>query len=174
MHWPWSRAPEGEDEPGGSWVSIAARKRKIGQELAAALYIYDGRLFVCAVQWIAETGEAEILPDTVADRTLGQSICNHLVAFDPGGAHDLRNRKKTDWPAWRASGAKTVRQFEQSAFRLDVRTSGTQIALEAAPLTTLHSEMCVRALVSPWHVDIGAAARRVLRAAETLRQAGVV
>jgi hypothetical protein len=176
MHWPWKRGPDGgaEDEPGASSFAIMARRRKVGQELAAGLYLYDDRLFVCPMQWIAETGEPDVLPTTIDDETLGRSICDRLACFDPGGTHDLRGHKKTDWPAWRASGAETVKSFEQSAYRVDIRTIGTLIAFEAAPLTTLHSGVCVRAVVSPLHGEVGAAAQRALRGVQALREANIL
>src|SRR5215469_16448730 len=52
--------------------------------------------------------------------TLGQAIWESLLLFKRPPGLNLRSRKKTEWPAYRASGASSVRAFEDDYIRISV------------------------------------------------------
>ena len=92
--------------PQASYVEISDRKAIIRHELRAHLYLYDNAKFiVCSVAGISETGDPTVLPLDVSDSDLGCCICAHLLEFDPKSPSDMRSHKKSDWGAYRVSGA---------------------------------------------------------------------
>ena len=158
-----------------SFVEIAERKKRLGCELRASLYLFaDTRLLVTSMAGIAEYGEVTILARDASCDEIGLSVCDHLVAFDPRNPDDLQSRKPSDWGAFRASGARSVRSFKEKSWIASIRTAGVTIAVEAAPLRSLHEEIRVLAHENPVHHALGETIRRTLAGARALRAAGIV
>lgn len=161
--------------PDGSWVEIASRKKRLREELRARAYLYEKVGFIiCTVSGIAETGEPTIVPADVANAELGRTVCDHLLCFDPKSPNNMRGMKLTDWPAYQASGAKSVKSFESNSWMIHVATVNTAIDIEAAPRLSLHSEIRVRGVTTPSHEAIGATIRKTLAAAMVLRDNSVI
>lgn len=51
---------------------------------------------------------------------LGQATWESMLLFKRTPDLNLRSRKKTEWPAYRASGARSVRAFEDEYIRISV------------------------------------------------------
>jgi hypothetical protein len=169
-----------EDDPGSSMHAIARKRAAIGCELRAHIYRYaESRFIVTSVMSvpgsvILETGEPSVLPMETADADLGRTVCEHLLGHDARQPPNLRDRKVTDWAAYRASGAKSVSGFEGRSWRVSVETINLVLNVETTPARSLHAEISVKGVASPLHEELGATIRRTLSAAEVLRQAGHV
>ncbi|RYF89257.1 MAG: hypothetical protein EON95_19100 [Caulobacteraceae bacterium] len=157
-----------------SYVELKARCEAVGQPLSASLYLYEGRLLISAIRGIAECGPIIGLSTDIDDETLGRTICDQLLAFRAQSPDDLRSRKLTDWEAYRASGAKSVKRFEERAWIVYIRAEHSLVRFEARPYRSPHEEVFAAGRASPDHADCGATLKRTLRAAEALRAAGVI
>jgi hypothetical protein len=125
---------------------LADHKTKIGAELRVHVYCLLGRGFFVAPLngksglWV-EMREVTILPDNVAPEILGRAVCDNLLWNVPDLPRSLREqRTKSDWPAYIASGLKTVRQFENEAIYIVVSTVNTAFRVEARPLNSFLGE----------------------------------
>jgi hypothetical protein len=161
--------------PPHSGKEIRARREKLGRELEARFYFYDQRMFiVSAVSWIAEVGEPVVLPADVDDAALGRCVCDHLVLFETIPHKNARDAKLKDWGAFRVSGAKSARSFEEKSYMLRAETKNSVVFVDAAPRLSLHQEICARGVSNAGHAELGAAIRRTLKAAMELRRAGII
>jgi hypothetical protein len=86
----------------------------------------------------------------------------------------MRDMKLTDWPAYRASGAKSVESFEANSWMIEVDTINTAIVVTVRPRLSLHSEISVQGTTIPRHEDLGAVIRMSLKAAMALRANAVI
>ena len=64
--------------------------------------------------------EAPIVLPEVGPPELGTTVIAALKATCVRPARNYRNRKLTDWPAFRSSGARSVRVFEEDFVRLQI------------------------------------------------------
>jgi hypothetical protein len=107
--------------------------RKPGEplQLRAQLYAFGTDSFVvCATTSISEAGEVVKLPWSASDEALGLAVLDQLLRCCSQPMPNLREVKASTWPAFVASGAKTVRAFEQSATSVSVKTAGTALTIE--------------------------------------------
>jgi hypothetical protein len=86
----------------------------------------------------------------------------------------MRDMKLTDWPAYQASGAKSVKSFEANSWMIEVDTINTAIVITARPRLSLYSEISVQGAANPRHEDLGAVIRKTLKAAMVLRANAVI
>jgi hypothetical protein len=169
-----------QDAPGSSLHAIKRKRAATGCELMAHIYRYaESRFIVTSIMWvpgsvILEIGEPSVLPIDVADADLGRTVCEHLVAHEAREPGDLRDRKTTDWAAYRASRARSVKSFESKSWQVTVATVNLVLSVDAYPVRSPHAQIYVRGFVEPLHEELGATIRRTLLAAEVLRQAGLV
>jgi hypothetical protein len=158
-----------------SYVEIAHRRRSLECELRARLYFYDETKFiVCSASGISESGEPTVLPPDVSDDDLGRCVCDHLLSFNPKSPENMREHKMRDWPAYKASGAKSIRAFQERTWRMMLTTSNTTIMIDAAPVNTLWREITAHGTSLPRHDNVGRVIRRTLRGAMVLRENGVI
>ena len=157
--------------PEGSYVEIANRKKQLECDLRARLYLYEEkhRIIVSSVSGIAETGNPTILPDDISDEELGRTVCDHLLEFDPNTPRG-RPPNPREWPAFRASGARSVTRFESHSWYVHVETVGVSIRVNANPRKSLHREISVEGIARPDHANLGAVIRRALSGAIALRE----
>src|SRR5262245_59862860 len=140
----------------------------------ARLYAYEGNLYICRVRWISEVGIPEVFPETVDDEILGNAVLAHLDAFDPS-EFDIRNVKRTDWPAFKASGAKSVKAFERQAWFCDASQRGSNFEVSAGPCFTLKEDLTAQASVSPADPqNVATAIRDALGGARVMRAEGIL
>ena len=66
-----------------------------------------------------EQEEIEVLNFDTNDHLLGEAIKNNLDKFEEKNC-DLTNRNKKDWPAFKASKLKTVKEFESKFSRISI------------------------------------------------------
>jgi hypothetical protein len=163
--------------PDHSTRELTDIKQSLGSELCAALYLYnDDKFIVSSIAGIAEYGEPIVLDANTTDESLGLALCDKLLEFKPRNNQDLSRSKLDDWPAYKASGAKSGKAFEQKSTYVYVTTINSAIHIEAAPRAT--NEQNLKALCSipngRSHSEIGAAVRKAINAATLLRNAGVL
>ncbi len=163
--------------PDRSAREIIDLKEKFGTELRTSLYLYNNeRFIVCSIACFAEYGTPKTLDLDTSDDELGLALCDKLLEFRPELEDPRPSRKLTDWAAFKASGAKTVKSFENKSTFVYVRTVNTAIDIEAAPRVTLEKELKARCVISNTssHSEIGRAIRKAIKAANVLRQASML
>ena len=77
---------------------------------------------------------------------IGQAVWEALLLFR--SAPNLGSPKKRDWPAYRASGAKSVRAFEDQFVRVSVEAFPCVLRLEAVVLCRAANELFVGGFIS--------------------------
>jgi hypothetical protein len=169
-----------EDAPGRSNLALTRRREQIDGELRAHLYLYDRRKFIIASvmsvprSLILEIDDVTVLDASITNEVLGQTVCAHLLRFVRKEPPNQRNAKRTDWPAFRASGARSVIGFEEKAWRAHVETVGPLVLdITAAPARTNQPYLQIKSIASAEHGGLGARVRDAIHAAEALRAAGV-
>ena len=107
------------------------RRPAIPLQLRATVYAFGADSFiVCATTSIAETGDVIRLPASVSNEALGLAALDQLLQCCAHPMPNLTEVKATTWPAFIASGAKTVRAFEQASTSVSIETAGMGIAVE--------------------------------------------
>jgi hypothetical protein len=140
----------------------------------ARMYEYDSRYYICSVRWIAEIGEPTILPHNTDARYVGEAILRHLAEFDDA-EFDIRSRKKSDWPVFKASGARSIKEFEANAWHCQLSQKGTSFEVWAASLLSLKDDLSVYCSANAALPDcVGAAALNALSGAKALREQGAI
>lgn len=140
----------------------------------ARLYEYEGWYFTCSVRWIAETGVPTVLDCGVDNEQLGNAILGHLAAFDPSEL-DIRDDKKSDWPAFKASGAKSCKAFESQLWHCDLELREDCFTVLVRPRISLKdglSAHCSARCHDP--AGIGNAVRDAISGAKAMRSEGVI
>ena len=167
---------------GRSGYEIAALREYFGHSLSTALYFYDDRaILAAAMTGTPGNGHAELRPpivltEPVADESLGFSALEALLHFDSSPATVPAGWKGTDWPTFKASGAKSIKAFERSCCFVWLRTvNAGGIEIEGSCLKLQDSTIRVRAWVpiSVEHSELGQVLRTVVRGAHLLRDEGV-
>ena len=162
---------------GHSTRELTDAKKHCKSELCAAIYLYDDSVFILsAIAGSTEDGEPVVLDVDVSDEALGETVCDKLIEYE---LHERRGRPShpvRDWEAFKASGARSGRGFEERSFYGYVQTINTAIRIDVTPRKTNHPEISVSCSLSNGqpHTSIGAAVRRAFEASKTLRQAGKV
>jgi len=141
----------------------------------ARLYEYQDLLIVCSVEWIAETESLTVFETSVDSTLLGSAALQHLAEYS-AAERDLSSHRKKDWPAFRASGARSVRAFERLLWHVDLALMNSAVLIWAAPRLSLNNEE-ISAYASASRHDpekVGTAIRKAISAAKALRAQSVV
>jgi hypothetical protein len=156
-------------------VELGKQRKKLGCELKARFYLYNNAKFiVCSVAGISETGEPTVLPLDVSDSDLGRCVCDHLLQFNPKSPEYRRGEKRSDWPAYEISGAKSMRRFEEKSLMVRFETINLVIRIDAAPRNSLWREISAHGVEHPDHEKLGRTIRRTIKAARILRENGII
>lgn len=109
-------------------------KATVQVELRTVLYAYNEQHFiVCSTTGISEAGEPAVLTFDVGDQELGAVVLSKLLETYVFPKPAYKENKLADWPAFRASGAKTGRAFEENSIYITVATVNTGLRVEARP-----------------------------------------
>jgi hypothetical protein len=156
-------------------LDITDRKTKLGRELYTALYyLPDTGKMIVAPTNVNEAGiyyeqdQATLLEPPLDSVELGRHARAALTAFDVK-PQDLRNRKASDWAAYRVSGMRSVRAFEYAAIRVTIETINATLRLEAWP--TLNGTAFVGSYLPPSaeHSEMGMLIKQVVACCQKLR-----
>ena len=77
-----------------------------------------------------------LIPRDAPSETLGQSVWESLLLFRKRPGLNLRPIKKSDWPTYRASGIKSIREFEDQYVRVSVVAFPIVLRVEATVLVS--------------------------------------
>lgn len=156
----------------GSRREIIHKKEQLNVELRMALYLYDNTKYILtAITAIAETGIPVILEANIPDALLGLAICDKLLEFQTQMPPKLSG-KPTDWPTYKASGAKTIKKFEQNSIHVLVQTINLSIQISAKPQIYMNQPLKTVCSANFQHASIGAAVRKAIYATQILQKAG--
>lgn len=166
-----------QDLPGSSLLAMRRRRKETGCELRAHIYLYDDRRFIISPVMsvpgsvVLEVGQPLVLPVDASDAELGSELCATLLRHDARTPPDLTGHKATDWPAYRASGARSVTGFEEKNWVAYVETLNLIVEIEAAPRRSPKPGITVKGVAPPEHAELGAMLRRAFAGAKALRDA---
>jgi hypothetical protein len=102
----------------------------------------SGELIVCPTAEASgglylDQSPSALLPHDIQAEALGQNVWEALLQFRSlPQPVNLKSYRKTDWPAFRASGSKTVRQFEAGFVRVSVEAFPCTLRVEADVLAS--------------------------------------
>ena len=161
---------------GRSTRELTDASKRQRSELRAAIYRYKDKFILCAVAGNTEHGEPLVLGTDASDEQLGLALCDQLLQYAARENRDQPKSSLNDWQAYKASGAKSARSFEENAMFVYVRTVNTAINIQAAPRVSNEQELVAQCSISNGrtHSEIGVAVRKAIRAAEVLRDAGML
>jgi hypothetical protein len=161
-------------------AELNARTTSLGRPLSAVVHAskVHSRLVLAAQGGLHgatyETGYTTVLPYDADDSVLGQAILDvllrHAAVDDP-----TPTSRVTEWPAFRASGLRSVRSFESSFYRISVATTlhfGLDVrgsSLGEAPVVISR-----RLNLACGPEELGAAAFHIALACHTLDDAGLL
>lgn len=174
------REPPLPDPPGSSLRALKRKRAELGTELVAVLYRYREECYLVSsvtkkgASASLESGVPTRLPMTVDDSELGRVVCQHLLAHVAEVPVFGKDFKASDWPAYRASKAKSITGFKAKSFMIRIEFLNGSIRAEAQPTKSLHPHITVTGWANPEHHALGTMIRRILRGADALRAAGVV
>ncbi|WP_417705780.1 hypothetical protein [Rheinheimera aquimaris] len=149
-------------------------KKTLGTELKASLYLYkEEKFIICSIAGFAEYGEPTVLDVNAADAAIGLAVYDKLLKFKAKSIELRPSGKLEDWPAYKASGAKTGNFFESNSIFVYFRTFNTVINMDAAPRISLEKSLKAHCSIPNGisHLEIGREIRKVIKAANVLRQA---
>ena len=156
-------------------IADAMKRLKCG--LRAAVYLYDeSRFIISSIAGNTEYGEPVVLDAGVANDELGLAVCDTLLAYKRDNPRRHSAGKLEDWAAFRASGAKSGKAFENKSWYVYVRTINTAMRMEAQPRISNNQDLAAVASLSTgaMHVAIGQALRKAIAGAKALRKENLV
>lgn len=169
-----SKTSTAGDRPKGIITPLQKRRYDIGAELKARAYLHDRSGFIIsAVAGIAEAGDVTVLPHDCTDQALGEAIWAHLLQYEIK-TPDIANRKTTDWAAFKASGERSVRKFQECSYVLNIETRNQAVLLNARPCNSPKPTLSMAAMANHDRSGIGKAARECLSGAKVLRDRGIL
>ena len=142
-------------------------------EAKARLYDYSNRYFICTVSGISETRSITVLDAECDNDVVGSSILEHLAEYSFKEIHKADD-KLTDWPAFRASGAKSVKAFEKDLWQVHIAVMNSAVMFDAQPRKSNDPHDLFASTSANRNLPdmIGAALRSALSAAKLLREHG--
>ena len=160
----------------GGWMSVFGLFSKKTSEpqqylrysAQARLYEYEEKFLVCSVAGIAETESLTVLERTVEDGQLGIVVLKHLAEFD-AEMGDMGSRKASDWAAFRASGAKSIKSFERVLWQVDLAVMNSAVLVWASPRLSLDEDISAYVAANRHLPEmVGSAIRKAIAAAKVL------
>jgi hypothetical protein len=106
------------------WFKLNKEKKQFPQMIAVYLSKEYNKILIAPFfvdeSWLHyEQEEIESIRFDVNDESLGESIKRNLKKFSEKNA-DLTKRNMKDWPAFKASNLKTVKEFEAKFSRISI------------------------------------------------------
>lgn len=141
----------------------------------ARLYEYRGRYLLCPVRGISEVDAVTELDIGIDDTRLGEAAMAALLAYEAIDAQGQRDGKRTDWPAYKASGCSSVRAFERELWHIDLVIGNGAVEASARSRISAKDHLQVQAhvTVAAGAAALGIAIRDAIAGAKCLRDAGL-
>jgi hypothetical protein len=125
----------------GRRIAFDGLRASLGKELSAHLYFLPAaRKLILAPIYINfasldyEKEEVEVVPidNPASCEEVGRHAYETLLGCERKD-RNLRDSVESDWAAYRASGAKSLRQFRRTAYRIQLRTYPVVLEVEGHP-----------------------------------------
>lgn len=149
----------------------------IAEGARSRAFAYEDKIIVTSVIGIFDGPDPVVLPADVADDELGRTIYNRTKAYRANRPDEKLGGTPREWPAFRVSGASTVRKFEQSLWDLFIEARGLSLVITARPYKTLRPHLAMQSVAimkDREHEELGAAFRQALAGARVLREEGIL
>ena len=162
---------------GRSTRELIDTKARLGRELRAAGYLYEGKtLIFSAISGISECGPVLVHSINDSDEDIGRSICDKLLESEMHEKGNPSESRVANWSAYIASGAKSARQFETNSLYLSFSTMNSAVIIKARHRVSLEPSFYVGADLSNGgeHEAFAVALRRLVKAVNVLRQESVL
>jgi len=165
-----------------SGYEISELEKFFGHSLSCSLYFYEQKRILAAPMTgtpgniYAELREPLVLDEPAPDEDVGFTALQAMLLFDSSPVVIPAKWKATDWLTFQASGAKSLRAFDQASCHVRLKTvDGGGIDIESSWLHLHDSLICARGWVpiSIRHSELGQLLRKLVRGARLLRDAGV-
>ncbi len=167
--------------PNRSGCEIFRLRDYFGHELHCTVSIHGDEQILIAPMLgcgglYAEQDPVELLVEPVEDAALGEKVCDGLFRFEARDVPPMAGRKKSDWPSYRKSGARSMKAFERRLTWVRIQTRNGELIFDAYPALTNHPGVSVNGMlaISASHAEIGALLRRVVRGVTAMRRDGVI
>lgn len=145
------------------------------QELRAVLYLYHAKIFVTATTSIMECGEVINLDFlNASDEEIGNAIYDKLLEYY-SISPDILNKtimKPSDWPVFKASKAKTLKEFRANAIRFEIKTINSALLIQCKYVESTNQGEHVGACISlgPEATELGRKIRKLAAMLSKLRE----
>lgn len=145
------------------------------QELRAVLYLYHAKIFVTATTSIMECGEVINLDFlNASDEEIGNAIYDKLLEYY-SISPDILNKtimKPSDWPVFKASKAKTLKEFRANAIRFEIKTINSALLIQCKYVESTNQGEHVGAYISlgPEATELGRKIRKLAAMLSKLRE----
>lgn len=178
--------PDLSDAARSSLLALSRCRKRLGEDLRVHVYRYDSKTFLITSMMradqgaLTEDGTPTVLLVDSSNEDLGRAICEHLLAYKVLDRIASPNTKLTDWPIFKASGAKSVKSFEAKCLYASIVATPFSIDIETHPYRRLtdgfciKNGFCIKSSVQPVHEDVGAMLRRTMRGVDALRERGLI
>lgn len=169
--------------PDRSGHEVAAACAHFGHDIKTYVYFFDNQWVLGALvsgtpgNLNAELREPLKAAEPVDDEMLGRMALDALLRFESRRVPSLTAAKQSDWPTFQASGARSVRAFQEHTVQVLIESvNGASLRLEATALSPPDGRFAVRAYVSisATHSEIGALLRKLIAAANCLKSNGMM
>jgi hypothetical protein len=117
-------------------LNEVAQNAGINPRVAVYIANDSGKVIVCQTVsptkglYVEQDPAAMLSPDAPND-FLGQSVWQALLSFRADSSAGTGREMRTEWPAFKASGVKGIREFEATHVRISVEAFPTVLRVEA-------------------------------------------
>lgn len=145
------------------------------QELRAVLYLYHAKIFVTATTSIRECGEVINLDFLNASaEEIGNAIYDKLLeccSISPEALNKTKI-KPSEWPVFKASRAKTLKEFRANAIRFEIKTINSALLIQSEYVESTNQGEHVGAYMTlgPEATELGGKIRKLAGMLSKLRE----
>ena len=131
------------DAPGSSFLALRRRRKILGKDLRAHVYRYDSKTFlITSINYSEQGPQTEAGPPTLlsvdcSNEDLGRAVCEHVLAYEFVEWIADPHTKRTEWPIFKVSGAKSVKSFESKCLYATIVGGLFDMVIEARPYRRL-------------------------------------
>jgi hypothetical protein len=141
----------------------------------ARAFVFRDKIIVTAVIDIADGPSPVLLAHDVDNDTLGQTIVSCIKDFRHARRGEQLGTTPREWPAFKLSGMKTVKAFEDELIDIRIQAFNTVIQFYARPYRTLRHYLEMYGCSNQFaNEEIGKTMREVVKGAQALRASGVL
>jgi hypothetical protein len=158
------------------YPDIESRRKSLGKELIGRLHFLPASKKIVlapmyrnfeSIDYEQEKAEIMTFDGPISFEELGRHAFETLLDCERKD-RNLRNYKMSEWPAYRASGMRSIRQFEKSFIRTELRTHPCYIEVEGSPTPNGDIHVGGFVTISALDADLGSLILRIVRCCQKL------